>query len=245
MRHALTLALATLTLILVTQASADHRIQAIEAAWNRGDTIGVQAGWTREIDANAIGAQAQLAATAEHGGLLTVLVSDRVAPKIYAADVTLDKSREIWLWIECEKSHEWCYWGRRRSARGGSAESGQGLDVATTAMGVGLLGASEINPLGLAVLPMKLMLTLRTHTQAYSECIAWRSSLDSVGAGAGVANMVTLAAAITNPAVSIGVMFATAYARYDYAKEDAIYECAEFALEMQQAERGREHPRRQ
>src|SRR5512135_2599248 len=71
-------------------AATDPRIGAVETAWNRGDALGVQAGWTLNLDADALGSQARLATTAEHGGLLTVLASERVAPKIYAASVLLN-----------------------------------------------------------------------------------------------------------------------------------------------------------
>lgn len=209
-------------------AAAEPRILAVENAWNRADTLAVQANWSRRLDPGVIEAQARLAQAAEAGGLLTVYAARRVAPRVVAADVTLDDSREIWLWVECEDSRQWCYWGRRKVVRVGAAEQGQGLDIATTAVGVGMMGATEANPLGLGMLPLKVMLTRRTRSMAFSDCVSWRGGLDVMGHAPGAANVATLAAA--NPGLSIAVFLITAIARSSYAYDTAMYECAAYTL---------------
>lgn len=210
-------------------AAAEPRIMAVEHAWNRHDTLAVQSNWSRKPDPDVMGAQARLAQAAEAGGLLTVYAARRVAPRIVAADVTLDDSREIWLWIECEGSRLWCYWGRKEVAKLGAADQGQGLDIATTAVGVGMMGATEANPLGLGVLPVKALLTARTRTMAFSDCVSWRGGLDVMGYAPGAANVATLAAG--NPVLSVAVFFATAIARSNYAYDTAAYECAAYSLQ--------------
>lgn len=216
-----------------TLAAAEPRIEAVERAWNRGDTLAVQSDWSRKPAPEVIGAQARLAQAAEGGGLLTVHASREVAPRVVAADVTLDDAREIWLWIECEGSRQWCYWGRRQIGKMGAADKGQALDIATTTVGVGLLGAAEANPLGLGVLPAKALLTARTRSMAFADCVSWRGGLDVMGHAPGAANVTTLAAG--NPALSIAVFLITAFARNPYAYDAAMYECAAYALHQDQA----------
>jgi hypothetical protein len=210
-------------------AAAEPRIMAVEEAWNRADTLAVQSNWSRKIDPGVIGTQARLAQAAEAGGLLTVYASRQVAPRVVAADVTLDDSREIWLWIECEDSRQWCYWGRRKVGKVGAADQGQGLDIATTAVGVGLMGAAEANPLGLGVLPVKALLTAKTRSMAFSDCVSWRGGLDVMGYAPGAANLATLA--VGNPVLSIAVFLITAIARGNYAYDAAMYECAAYTLQ--------------
>lgn len=225
--HGVALLLALLWTTLA--AAADPRIMAVENAWNRADTLAVQANWSRKPDPNVIGAQARLAQTAEAGGLLTVYSAIRVAPRVVAADVTLDDSREIWLWIECQGSRQWCYWGRRKVGMVGAADKGQGLDIATTAVGIGMMGATEANPLGLGVLPLKVLLTTKTRSMTFSDCVSWRGGLDVMGYAPGAANIATLA--VGNPALSIAVLFITAITRSNYAYDTAMYECAAYALQ--------------
>lgn len=210
-------------------AEDEPRIMAMEAAWNRGDTLSVQAHWSRKVDPDVIGAQARLAQAAETGGLLTVHAAKQVAPRIVAADVTLDASHELWMWIECEASREWCYWGRRRLAKPGAAERGQGLDVATTVVGVGM-GATEANPLGLGILPVKVLITAGSHRMTFERCVSWRGGLDVMGHAPGAANLATLAFA--NPALSIAVFLVVAATRSNYAYETAMYECAGYLLQQ-------------
>lgn len=210
-------------------AAAEPRIMAVEKAWNHADTLAVQSNWSRKPDPGVMGAQARLAQAAEGGGLLTVYASNRVAPRIVAADVTLDDSREIWLWIECEDSRQWCNWGRRKIGTVGAAEQGQGLDIATTAVGVGLMGATEANPLGLGVLPVKALLTAKTRSMAFSDCVSWRGGLDVMGHAPGAANVATLA--VGNPGLSLAVFLITAITRSNYAYDTATYECAAYSLQ--------------
>ena len=221
-------ATAIVAVLWVTLAAAEPRIMAVEAAWNRADTLAVQSNWSRQSDPGVIGAQAQLAQAAEAGGLLTVYASMQVAPRIVAAEVTLDDSREIWLWIECVGSRQWCGWGRRKLGKAGAAEQGQGLDIASTAVGVGLMGATEANPLSLGVLPVKVLLTRRTRSMNFSDCVSWRGGLDVMGYAPGAANVATLA--VGAPALSLAVFLITALARGQHAYETAMYECAAYTL---------------
>jgi hypothetical protein len=64
----------------------------------------------------------------------------------------------------------------------------------------------------------------------FQTCVDWRSNLDSIGLGAGVANIITLAIGITNPIVPIFMVFAGALIRSPSATETAFYDCASFAL---------------
>lgn len=210
-------------------AEGEPRIMAVETAWNHGDTLAVQANWSRKLDPDVIGAQARLAQAAEAGGLLTVHAAKQVAPRIVAADVTLDDTHEIWLWVECEASREWCHWGRRKFAKPGAAERGQGLDAATTLVGVGM-GAAEANPLGLGILPVKALVTARSHRMTFQKCVSWRGGLDVMGYAPGAANLATLTFA--NPALSIAVFLAVAATRSNYAYETAVYECAGHLLQQ-------------
>src|SRR5512139_2295316 len=215
-----------LAVLWATLASAaEPRITAVERAWNLGDTLAVQSNWSRKNDPDVNGAQARLAQAAEAGGLLTVYASRQVAPRIVAADVTLDDSHEIWLWIECEDSRQWCNWGRKKIGKAGAAD----LDIATTVVGVGLMGATEANPLGLGVLPVKALLTAKTRAMAFSDCVSWRGGLDVMGFAPGAANIATLA--VGNPVLSVAVFLATAIVRSNYAYDTAAYECAAYALQ--------------
>ena len=97
------------------------------------------------------------------------------------------------------------------------------------AVGVGMMGATEASPLGLGVLPLKVLLTSKTRSMTFSDCVSWRGGLDVMGYAPGAANIATLAAG--NPALSIAVFFITAITRSNYAYDTAMYECAAYALQ--------------
>lgn len=95
------------------------------------------------------------------------------------------------------------------------------------------MDAAEANPLGLGVLPAKALLTARTRSMSFPECVSWRGGLDVMGYVPGAANIATLAAG--NPGLSIAVFLITALARSNHAYETALYECAAFTLQRDRA----------
>jgi hypothetical protein len=228
-RYACGVALVVLALLTGAARADDWRIAQVAEAWNTGDSLAVQLHLLDD------GSRARIGLAAEQGGELKIMDSLEVVPGLYAASIDLNGRPEIWLFAECKAPNEkfWCGWGRREPFIVGGAELGQGLDIATSAAGVGLLGAVEMNPLGLAILPLKGIATAWTRRQDYAECVAWRKNLDSLGFGAGVANIITLTAGIANPLISLALFFIGTYSRNDAATEAAVYECAELQLAKQ------------
>lgn len=220
--------LAVSLLLSTATNAADNQMSKVESAWNSGDVMAVQQNFNRD----AVGSQARFAHYAEQGGVLTIINSRTVAPKTLAAIVQLEDKREVWLFIECRGSSKWCHWDRRSTSIVGGAESGQGLDLATTAVAIEGMGFVEANPLGLGVIvPTKIGLTYGTHFMEYEDCMSWRAGLDSVGFGAGAANIATMLGG--HPAAALAVLAATSFMRYDPAAETAQFECAEYALDRE------------
>jgi hypothetical protein len=212
---------------MATFALADPRIDHVQAAWNRGDIYAVQ----ENFAGAGIASQARLAHAAEQGGTLTLGPVVKLADRFYGVLAMHNGLAETWVFVECEDSTVWCGWGSRPAAGiMGGAETGQGLDLATTAVGVGFMGATELNPLGWALFPIKMGITAWSRTADYHECVSWRSSLDSFGMGAGVANIAALIAGIANPVIPVVVALAGTLWRYEDATETAYFECAGFAL---------------
>ena len=219
------LIVAVMSMIFFSLAAiADNRINKLETAWNRADRQSVQSGFHKD----AVYYQVRLAEYSENGGVLTVIDSGMVSNKTLAAIVQLEDKQEVWLFIECKTNSLWCYWDHRPIALVGSAEYGQSFDLATTAVAIGE-GFTEANPLGLAVIvPVKIGLTAGTHYMKYDDCMSWRTGLDMVGYGAGVANIATMLGA---PPVGAAITLAgVAWYRYSPAIENARFECAEYSL---------------
>lgn len=216
-----------LLFFLSIAAIADNRIGNLEKAWNSADVGSVQAGFHKD----AIYYQVRLAEYSESSGVLTVIDSGLVSTKTLAAIVQLEDKQEIWLFIECKTNSLWCYWDHRPIALVGSAEYGQSFDLATTAVAIGE-GFTEANPLGLSVIvPVKIGLTAGTHYMDYDDCMSWRTGLDMVGYGAGVANIATMLGA---PPVGAAITLAgVAWYRYSPAIENARFECAGYALKSE------------
>ena len=205
--------------------AADERMARIELAWNSGNTLAIQQDFSRTAPLS----QAELAHKAEQGGTLNIAKVIRVAPTVYAVRVVIGGQQETWLFAECENSRQWCYWDTRPSKTLGSAARGQGLDIATTAIGMAAFDAVEANPLGLAILPIKIGMLAGTHNMSWDDCIQWRTAEDMLGFGPAVANILTLAGG-TFP-LGMLAMIVTASIRYEPALKAAMLECAEFALE--------------
>ncbi len=88
---------------------------------------------------------------------------------------------ELWWWRE---------WPRTRFD---AAETCQALDVATTAVGLAV-GFAEGNPLGVAVLPLKLALNEYAETLPTAQCNELKTVLAAAGCGAAGANIATISA---------------------------------------------------
>jgi hypothetical protein len=197
-------------------------IRQVQEAWNRGDSLGVQKGFSRAPEAAL--SQAQAGYLAEQGGKIDRVVFLRTG--VYGARLG-DKTL---IFGECEdKNSEWCYFGSRVAGTLGGAEYGQLADIGTTAIGLAQSGATEANPLGLAVLPIKLGARYLSRNMEWQECTGWRASFDISGLGAGLANASTLLLGTGLP-ISLVVMGITSFARWDSAVEQAMFECASYKL---------------
>lgn len=203
----------------------DNQIFDIEKAWNGRDIETVQNNFSKDAPYY----QATFAAYAEKGGLLTVINSKTVSYKTVAALVILDNNKEVWLFRECSISKEWCWWDKKKVGIFGSAELSQGLDLATTGYAISELGFTEANPLGLGIIvPAKIGLTTWTHYMNYDECVSWRTGLDMVGLGAGLANIASILG--SPPVGALVVLASSTLFRYDSANYDAKFDCAQYVL---------------
>lgn len=81
------------------------------------------------------------------------------------------------------------------------------------------MGATEANPLGLGVLPVKALLTAKTRSMAFSDCVSWRGGLDVMRHAPGAANVATLA--VGNPGLGLAVFLIAAMTRSNYAYDTA------------------------
>ena len=102
------------------------------------------------------------------------------------------------------------------------AASGQLADVGSTAVALSV-GFQEGNPLGLAILPLKLIAYNSADKGSLGDCITNRQALATTGWGAAVANMATVAglfpfSLIVGVVAGIGV--------YSHSRDDAVLECA-------------------
>lgn len=213
--------IAVIMLLWSAFAVADSRIAAIEQAWNKADHVALQAGF------DDVYHQVRFAYYSENGGVLTVINSGRVAYKTFAAVVQVEDRKEVWVFLECENSHKWCYWDHRPVAIIGGAALGQSFDLSTTAVAVGM-GFTEANPIGLGIIPAKIGLTVGSHYLQYDKCMGLRTGLDVLGYGAGMANIATMLGAA--PVGAASALAVTVWYRYSSAVEDARFECAEYAL---------------
>jgi hypothetical protein len=204
--------------LFVVGAIADDRITQIEQALNTGDNLAIQTHIHGDY------AQATLGLALEEGGTWRV-IERRFTGNGYKLTVMHNDKRERWTFTECEGelSTYFCSWSRNGKGIS-SAAKGQALDVGTTALGVSL-GFSEMNPLGLAVLPAKLVALEYADDQPYADCVTWRTWLDAYGIGAGVANIATIVAGIANPAIPIAIFAGTTALRYDSANKSAKEDC--------------------
>lgn len=209
---------AAVAAVAATLTLADERVDDIVAGWNRGDSIAIQRHFYHDID------QAMMGSAAEQGGELR-LMQHRWTGNGFELVLAVDGRRERWVLTECqgEASTYFCEW--RRSGTGVSrAAKSQALDVATTAAGLGL-GFAEMNPLGLAVLPLKVGALAHAGTLPREDCVTWRTWLDALGIGAGVANLVTIIAGVASPAIPVAIMAGAAAWRLDGAKAAAEEDC--------------------
>jgi len=204
-------------LLLCGVAHADSRVDYITDAWNRGDSLAVQ----HHIHGDY--AKATIGHEAEQGGTLKVL-QHRFTGNGYEVVYLRNGKREVWTFTECqgELSTYFCDWQVNNKTLFGSAEKAQAFDVATSGLGMAL-GFAELNPLGVAILPAKI--GLLAYSKDSPNCVTWRTWLDSMGIGAGVANLITIAAGIANPAIPIGIFAASTAIRYDSANKQAIKDC--------------------
>lgn len=212
--------LAASIMLLASAANADERVDDLIDSWNRGDSLAVQ----HHIHGDY--ARATIGHAAEQGGTIKVL-QHRFTGNGYQIELLVDSKREAWILTECagELSTYFCSWQRSAGGRFGAAERGQAFDVATTGIGLAA-GFTEMNPIGLATLPIKGGLLYYANSLPYDECVTWRTWLDSLGVGAGAANLITLIAGIANPAIPVLVMAGGALIRSEYAAETAGAECA-------------------
>lgn len=210
--------------LIATPASSDERFVQIESAWNAGDSLGVQNNFDRDHPRD----MAEIGLMAEKGGKLTVLRSVRVNPLVFAVAVDIDGQQETWVFVECqERPEQFCHFDHHQNNLIGQAEKGQALDIATTATAASVSYATEANPLGLAVIPVKLGIIYGTHHMAFDQCVTWRAGLDMFGYGPGVANMLSLGG--LSMGVSIAAVLLTAVVRKESATESAVNECLQFA----------------
>lgn len=208
-------ALLLLLLALSGPAGADPRIDQVLAAWSKGDSLAVQ-----DVMSDPY-AEATIGLAVETGGILEV-----IEQRGTDVELLVDGDLEIWQFHECETGAKFCSWNRiplgRRSKLGG-AEYGQALDVTSTAAALGM-GLAEGNPLGFGIYPLKLALLHHANRQPYWDCVEAKTWLDSFGIGAGVANIVTLAAGVAAP-VSLAVMAVSTLLRHDSARATAMKDC--------------------
>jgi hypothetical protein len=213
-------------LLASSLASADYldRFVALADAWNAGDVLGAQKDFSRSLA--VVGSQAEFAALAAKKQPLFIQNIVVLAQDLYAAKVKLGEEEQVWI-LE-SKEDKWTWFGYRRISTIGSAELGQGADLATTAVGLAN-GLAEANPLGATVLPLKVWMLSDTRNMSFQDCVASRTGLDIIGFGAGAANAATITGAPTG--VGLVMLVVTACTRNDAAMVDALFECAAFALE--------------
>lgn len=182
-----------------------------------------------QFDQQAFYHQARYAKALEANPAITEPRS--VFTKLYASRASYGDEEYIWLWEECADSTKLCYWDERKVKAIGSAESGQGADVLTTAVGLGL-GGAEANPLGLAILPIKAAMIYQSRSADFQTCVSYRAPTAAVGWGAGIANGIGIAAFVAGSGVglpvSLGLLALASWLAWD--TEQALFECANFAL---------------
>lgn len=222
-----TLAAVVVCLLLVLDAKADDRLDRIQAAFNSGDVLGAQQDFSRDL--SAARSAAEMANLVSTSNLMEATKDAEIMPGLFAANVNVDGVPLIWLYEV--KDNQITYFGYRKAISFGGAELGQGLDIASTGIGIGFFDAVEANPIGLAALPIKAGATYQTRFMPFADCVPWRTSLDVFGVAPGVANIATLLFKIAEIKVSLGIAALVAVARWDAANEAAVFECAQFALE--------------
>lgn len=100
----------------------------------------------------------------------------------------------------------------RKPKRGlDAAEAGQIADVATSIAGVAAFDAVELNPFGVALLPLKYV--ANDYAEHSGQCRQWKPVLSGFGWAASAANIATIAGAGLG-AVPVGL--AAGFAAYQY-----------------------------
>lgn len=111
--------------------------------------------------------------------------------------------------------------------------AGQLVDVASTAFGVGVLGAVEANPImaplasgtgWLLMAGLKSGAALAGDSKPFAECVAWRSTLSKLGWSAAVWN---IAGTLINPVVGLGAAAGTWFLSSESVDADAVARCLE------------------
>ena len=116
---------------------------------------------------------------------------------------------ELWWWREYPRS------------RFDAAEVCQGADVVTSLLAAGI-GAAESNPLGVAVLPVKLALNEYAESLPTHQCNHLKTTLAAVGCGAAGANVVTLATGAFDPfPLAVGAVTGATATEYSFSDCEA------------------------
>ena len=123
-----------------------------------------------------------------------------------------DNYKKVYTMIAMtDGSYQWNEdgWDYRTLSRFSSAELGQAADVATTVYAIAELGAVEANPIGLAILPVKVGVHYYAETLEQDECAEAKRFWGSAGWGAAAANTAVVVAGVSNPAtLAAGVVAA-------------------------------------
>lgn len=221
-------------LVVWGYANADDRINRIQLAWNAGDTVATQQDFNREEYDDMI----RLAQLAEKGGTLVILDKKLVMEQpelgnVYAVRAEVNGERQVWLLQDCGMdTTRWCYFSARpEPGEIGGMEAGQAADIGTTAVALTAIeGLAEGNPLGLGGAGLiKTFAIMGSRHAEFQQCLVWRTSYDATGWGAGAANVLTMIGAPFP--LSLAVMAATTFARFEEARVTAWFECAKFALD--------------
>ncbi|HEB94312.1 MAG TPA: hypothetical protein ENI94_12805 [Gammaproteobacteria bacterium] len=116
---------------------------------------------------------------------------------------------ELWWWREYPRS------------RFDAAEVCQGADVVTSLLAAGA-GAAEGNPLGVAILPLKLAINEYAESLPTQQCNKLKTTLTAAGCGAAGGNLVTMATGeLTALSLAVGAAVGATATEYSFADCEA------------------------
>jgi hypothetical protein len=104
---------------------------------------------------------------------------------------------------------------------------GIGADAATTAAGLAQ-GASELNPLGWATIPIRLGIIAHAETLPRQEALPIIDATNAAGWGAAASNVLTIAGAVLPGAIAVGFAVAWLYWQNGAQEREFAVQCAIF-----------------